>query len=198
MIPFVYPTAPHVRRHGPAGYAQLGRYRPWLRDEFAFRCVYCLTREQWGIVRGTYHLEHFRAQAHHPHAVRDYDNLVYACAACNLAKGDAEVPDPCACLLDGQVTVDEHGRIHGLTPDARRLIGKLGLDAPDYREFRQLWIDIVQLAAQYDPVLFRQLMHYPDDLPDLSLLRPPHNTRPEGVRESFRARRDRGQLPEAY
>ena len=72
------------------------------------------------------------------------------------------------------------------------------LAAPDYREFRRLWIDIVQLAAQYDPVLFRQLMQYPDDLPDLSLLRPPHNTRPEGVRESFRARRDRGQLPETY
>jgi len=50
--------------------------------------------------------------------VRDYDNLLYACAACTLAKGDAEVPDPCACLLDGQVTVDEHGRIHGQTPDA--------------------------------------------------------------------------------
>lgn len=130
--------------------------------------------------------------------MRDYDNLLYACAACNLAKGDAEVPDPCACLLDGQVTVDEHGRIHGQTPDARRLIGKLGLDAPDYRAFHRLWIDIVHLAAQYDPVLFRQLMHYPDDLPDLSILRPPHNTRPEGVRESFRARRDRGQLPETY
>jgi hypothetical protein len=55
MIPFVYPRAAPLRRHGPAGYAQYERYRPWLRDEFAFRCVYCLKREQWGVVRATYH-----------------------------------------------------------------------------------------------------------------------------------------------
>ncbi len=198
MIPFVYPRAPHLRRHGPAGYAQYERYRPWLRDEFAFCCVYCLKREQWGVVRATYHLDHFRAQVHQPHAARDYDNLLYACAACNIAKGDADVPDPCICMLDGHVTVDEHGRIHGATPDARRVIGKLGLDAPDYREFRMLLISIVQLAATSDPNLFRMLMKYPDDLPDLSALRPPRNTRPQGVHESFRARRDRGQLPETY
>ncbi len=36
---FVYPTLPHVRRHGPRGYADYPSYRPWLRDEFAFRCV---------------------------------------------------------------------------------------------------------------------------------------------------------------
>jgi hypothetical protein len=198
MIPFVYPGAPHRRRHGPGGYAQSARYRPWLRDEFAFRCVYCLKREQWGVVRGTYHLDHFRAQAHQPHAARDYDNLLYACASCNTAKGDAEVPDPCACMLNGHVTVDESGEMHGATPDARRVIGKLGLNAPDYREFRRLFIDIVQLAARYDPALFRLLMKYPDDLPDLSALRPPQNTRPQGVQESFRAQRDLGQLPETY
>jgi hypothetical protein len=88
--------------------------------------------------------------------------------------------------------------IHGTTPDARRVIAKLGLDAPDYCEFRMLWISIVQLAATCDPHLFRLLMKYPDDLPDLSVLRPPRNTRLQGVNESFRARRDRGQLPETY
>lgn len=198
MIPFVYPSAAHRRRHGPAGYAQYARYRPWLRDEFAFRCVYCLKREQWGVVRGTYHLDHFRAHVHQPHAARDYENLLYACAACNIAKGDADVPDPCTCMLDGHVTVDEQGRIYGATPDARRVIGKLGLDAPDYREFRMLLISIVHLAATCDPHLFRLLMQYPNDLPDLRALRPPRNTRPQGVHESFRAQRDRGQLPETY
>ncbi len=43
--PFRYPDGPHQRRHGPRGYASYESYRPWLRDEFAFRCVYCLTRE---------------------------------------------------------------------------------------------------------------------------------------------------------
>ena len=46
--PFVYPASPHVRRHGPMGYADHASFRPWLRDEFAFRCVYCLRRETMG------------------------------------------------------------------------------------------------------------------------------------------------------
>ena len=32
---------------GPRGYSEHENYRPWLRDEFAFRCVYCLARERW-------------------------------------------------------------------------------------------------------------------------------------------------------
>src|SRR5688572_8607868 len=186
MTPFVYPDSPHIRRHGPAGYANYESYRPWLRDEFAFRCVYCLKREQWGVLKAAYHLDHFRAQIHQPQAALDYDNLLYACAACNTAKGHAEVPDPCNCMLDDQVIVDEDGSIHGITPDARRVIGKLGLDSPDYREFRMLFIGIVRLVAQHDPSRFRMLMKYPDDLPDLASLQPPQNTCPQGVGESFR------------
>jgi|RhiMetdeSRZDD1v2_1073273.scaffolds.fasta_scaffold227619_2 HNH endonuclease len=198
MAPFVYPESPHVRRHGPAGYAHYERYRPWLRDEFAFRCVYCLKREQWGVVKAAYHLDHFSAQVHQPQAAFDYDNLLYACATCNISKGKAVIPDPCTCMLDGQVTVGEDGSIYGTTPEAMRLIRKLGLDSPDYCEFRMLIIRIVQLAVAYDPSSFRMLMKYPDNLPNLASLRPPQNTRPEGVHNSFRARRDRGQLPETY
>jgi hypothetical protein len=57
--PFDYPLAPHVRRHGPVGYADYASYRPWLRDEFSFRCVYCLLREQWGRVSGVFDIDHF-------------------------------------------------------------------------------------------------------------------------------------------
>src|SRR4051812_13664188 len=45
--PFEYPAGVHVRRHGPSGWTEYQRYRSWLRDEFCFRCVYCLLREQW-------------------------------------------------------------------------------------------------------------------------------------------------------
>lgn len=48
-VPFDYPPVPHVR--GPARYAGYESYRPWLRDEFAFRCVYRLMRDGlWHIV----------------------------------------------------------------------------------------------------------------------------------------------------
>ena len=64
--PFTYPAAPHTRRHGPRGYADYESYRPWLRDEFAFRCVYCLLREAWGPPKGAYALDHFLPVAARP------------------------------------------------------------------------------------------------------------------------------------
>ncbi len=42
---FTYPPPVTERRHGPGGYVDYGSYRPWLRDEFVFRCVYCLNRD---------------------------------------------------------------------------------------------------------------------------------------------------------
>ena len=80
---FRYPNVPLARRHGPEGYADYRSYRPWLRDEFAFRCVYCLIREQWGRVSGEFDLDHFLPQASHPDQTIEYDNLVYACHTCN-------------------------------------------------------------------------------------------------------------------
>lgn len=44
---WAYPATPHVRRHGPLGYKDYQSFKPWLRDEFTFRCVYCLLRERW-------------------------------------------------------------------------------------------------------------------------------------------------------
>ena len=109
MLPFNYPVEPHQRRHGPQGYGSPESYRPWLRDEFAFRCVYCLDRELW-------------------------QNSV------------------------GKFTVEQHS-----------------------------------------PELYRELMGYPVDLPDLSSLRPPAgNSRPEGIAQSHAARRERGELPDIY
>jgi hypothetical protein len=127
---FRHPPQPLTRRHGPTGYADYQSYRPWLRDEFTFRCVYCLIREQWGRVTGEFDLDHFLPQASHPDKGADY--LLYACRPCNLRKRD----------------------------------------------------DV--------------LLGYPDDLPDLRASHAPHNTRPEGIEESYFARRERRELPEQY
>src|SRR4051794_14515518 len=94
MIPFDYPDQPHVRQHGPQGYAQVDSYRPWLRDEFSFRCIYCLDREKWQNHLGKFALEHFLPLSRHAEQELNYDNLVYACVSCNLIKAEGEVPDP--------------------------------------------------------------------------------------------------------
>jgi hypothetical protein len=75
---FDYPESRSERIHGPAGYASYESYRPWLRDEFIFRCVYCLKRETWGQVTGEFELDHFQPQSLAPHLSLDYFNLVYA------------------------------------------------------------------------------------------------------------------------
>lgn len=62
-----------------------------------------------------------------------------------------------------------------------------------------MWIEIVALANRCDPELYRQLLAYPEDLPDLTRLRPPDgNIRPEGVKESCLEQKRLGTLPETY
>ena len=199
MHPFAYPATAHIRRHGPQGYAEVESFRPWLRDEFAFRCVYCLLREQWGLVRGFYAIDHFQAVAQHPEQALDYDNLLYACSGCNAVKGARSVPDPLTVLISPEVRVMEDGRLYTDNLEAARLIELLGLNTEKLTEFRLLWLGIVALAKTHEPALYRQLMTYPTDLPDLAALQPPGgNKRAEGVEQSCFARRRSGTLPETY
>jgi hypothetical protein len=60
-------------------------------------------------------------------------------------------------------------------------------------------MDILALAAKEKPDLYRLLLSFPEDLPDLSTHRPPDgNIRPEGVKQSYFAQQQRGELPETY
>ena len=198
-VPFQYPTVEHVRRHGPRGYADYSSYRPWLRDEFSFRCVYCLQREAWASLNAAYDLDHFLPSSRYPKLELNYDNLLYACASCNSAKRDREIEDPIQSLLHRSLCVRSDGLLESTTDDATRIIWQLGLNLPRYVRFRLIWIEMIRLAAEHKPELYRQLMGYPHDLPELSAMRPPEgNTRPEGIAESHFERHRRGELPETY
>lgn len=197
MRPFYYPDCVHTRRHGPSGYKHYNGYRDWLRDEFLFRCVYCLKREQWGTLKASYAIDHFLPQVIYPDLELEYDNLLYSCASCNAAKGDEIVPNPCECMLKEHVVISEDGSIQGADKEASRLISKLGLDDPEYREFRKLLIGIVALAKN-DLTFLTQVLKFPDNLPNLGRSRPRSNSRPDGIHQSCYARRLRGELPETY
>ncbi len=186
MFVFEYPAEPHQRKHGPQGYADYESYRPWLRDEFSFRCVYCLRREVWTIRRGNFVVEHILPQKWYPLHEFDYDNLLYACQSCNAAKRDRLVPDPLSVLVASDVQVDENGTLFTKSPAAQHLVRKLGLNGPEFCEFRRLMIDILGLAKRVDPDLFSRLMSLPSDLPHLATLRPPGgNSRPFGIAQSY-------------
>lgn len=200
--PYDYPQTPHVRRHGPEGWTSYKRYRPWLRDEFAFRCVYCLEREVWQDMRRAMHIDHFEPQKLRPDLASDYTNLLYLCTACNVLKGTSLLPDPGVYALAECVAVRDDGQIEAIDSEGvgQLIIDRLCLNDPRAREHRRLWLAIIRCCADNDPSLYVQLMSYPLDLPDLRDPdnTPPFNTKPDGIAESYWERRRRGELPEVY
>jgi len=83
--------------------------------------------------------------------------------------------------------------------ECRQIVGVMQLAEPELVEFRAMWIGILHLAAVHDQLIYRRILGFPDDMPDLSGLQPPGgNERPEGVEQSYYCQRKRGQLPDAY
>ena len=139
--PFIYPSTPHVRRHGPAGYADSTGYRPWLRDEFSFRCVYCLMREQWGRMGGTFEIDLISYPSSIVPIWPPSTTTLYTFAELrNPAKRELAIPDPLMTLSSRhRPSFLRMGKLHTENPDAACLIEILGLDAEDAVEFRMSW-----------------------------------------------------------
>lgn len=195
---FRYPDLRTERTHGPVGYSSYKSFRPWLRDEFTFRCVYCLKRETWGQVTGEFELDHFEPQSLAPELTLDYANLVYACRRCNAVKLDKTVEDPFVILSRDSVIVLSDGYLKCDRTEVNRLIMQLDLNSPRLVRWRVMWMRIVDLANQRDTELHRQLTAFPEDLPNLQRLKPSNNLRPEGVELSWYSKRKRGQLIDIY
>lgn len=125
--------------------------------------------------------------------------MCYVCSFCNAAKGRHLIPDPNAVLTAREIVVHDDGTVEGINEDADRIIRVLDLNDVEYCRWRRTWLRIIALAEQYDRPLYNQLLGFPDDLPDLARLRPPGgNSRPEGIRGSSLAKRERGELPSTY
>jgi hypothetical protein len=75
---FDYASSPHQRRHGPLGYVDYQSFKPCLRDEFSFRCVFCLLRERWSAPFGAdvFVVEHLIPRTEAPERQCDYENLL--------------------------------------------------------------------------------------------------------------------------
>jgi len=193
---FLYPESPLSRRHGPAGYQSFQSYVPWLRDEFSFRCVYCLRRENWGVRTAAFAVDHHLSLKLRPDLACDYDNLLYSCSTCNSIKGSISLPDPTEFLLRSSLAVHKDGRLETTTPEAAEIVETLRMDARSATKTRNCWVQLIQLAKENDLELYLNLMGPPEDLPDLDRLKPPSgNSRPRGIIESYHAKRLRGEIP---
>jgi hypothetical protein len=197
--PFKFPTKAHCRLHGPGGLTDYRNYKPWLRDEFEFRCVYCLTRELWTNDGPTsFTIDHVKPKSLYPKLQCEYDNLVYACTWCNSHKSNSlGFPDPCATSLAEHVRYRSN-MFYGITPKGRRLVKILDLNAKGPWRFRGYFLRLFEGQSRFSRAEL-DLFCYPDDLPDLSPLKPPKgNRRPAGIKQSHYARKKVGLLPEYY
>ena len=206
-VPFVYPPEEHRRRHCPAGYRNYKAFKPWLRDDFTFRCVYCLFREAWyPDWQSSFSVDHIVPQVSAPDRVCDYENMVYACTACNSAKQDVEVLDPTASSLREHLRVRDDGSIDALTVEGQDLIDQLGLDRESVARVRRYYLDLIALKREHPEnprihSLFVQRLGFPhpNDLPDLTVLRPPGgNSRKGSESTCFRRRSLEGSLGTYY
>lgn len=203
--PFAYPDSPRTRRHGPIGYTDYRRYKPWLRDEFTFRCVFCLRREAWLDGHNSFSVEHLKPRKLAPELDCVYGNLLYACLRCNSFKQSQwPVLDPCRNAYAAHFHVYDDGTIEGLSRDGKRVIRFLRLDHPDMTEARRRKIFKIRVLweRRHEPDLaqiLREELRYPEDLPDLSPLEPEDNTKKDGVYHCYFERRRRSELvPDTY
>jgi hypothetical protein len=205
MTMFAYPREPHETRHGPQGYRDYQSFKPWLRDEFSFRCVYCLWRESWcGDGDDSFSVEHLFPRSTHPDRVCDYDNLVYACCRCNSMKQNAPpVFDPSRDSWGWHLVSEPDGTLRSLTTDGDRLIAICRLNRPALVNARRRIADLIATLrdshGEKAAALLRLYLGFPENLPLLSRLKPPRgNARPQGIMNSYYEKRQRGELPDTY
>ena len=195
--PFAYPPEPHRRRHGPAGYAKYQQYRPWLEDEFTFRCVYCLKRMVWSPT-DVWSVDHLIPQDEAQELVCEYDNLVLACQCCNRMKSNQRVPDLGRVAYGQCLRVESDGSIKALNRHGSRLLRALRLNEPRYQQWRSQRMLELRALALCDPEAYEQAMGFPKDPPDLAALKVKTNNRPQGIQESWFAKKQRDELPKIY
>ena len=200
-----YPADSHERRHGPLGYVDYKSYKPWLRDEFTFRCVYCLWREAWcADGDSSFGVDHVRPRALHPEQSCDYDNLVYACCRCNSVKQDVLLPiDACAEAWGRHLDSLPDGTVRGITQAGEQTIAICRLNRPVLVQARRRMLQVLQelavLGSEAGTSLLHEYLTFPANLPMLSKLHPPEgNARPDGIAASYFEQRRRGELPQTY
>jgi hypothetical protein len=176
---FDYPTA-FTPKYGPWGYIRYAAYKDWLRDEFSFRCAYCLTREKWCPTgHRDFAVEHILPKVNNKKLKTVYENLAYSCHLCNSRKGTRLTLNPRTNPFGTHLSVKSDGTISGLTADGSKMILLLGLDDDDLTDNRKHYIEVYE--AFQDPAnkghqfvisQYEWCFSYPKQLPDLKGKRP--------------------------
>ncbi len=205
ITPFGYPTSRHVRSHAPVGYPSYIQFKKWLRDEFSFRCVYCLEREMWNDQRHrVFSVDHVVAQIADRSLITSYVNLVYACSRCNARKQAVALLDPTVEAFGKHFVIEKSGHIKGLTREGLITIEQLRLDDEEFVQNRKACFDLIELKKELptNERVHRLFVHsfgFPSFLPDLRGCRPPGgNILLQNAANCYFARRESKTLPDVY
>ena len=196
LAAFRYANEPHIRRHGPNGYSDYKSFKQWLRDEFGFRCVFCLVRERW-CHDGShgFGVDHLVPKSLQPDLDCSYDNLIYLC---NSSKRISPAIDPCKSAISTHIRFEEDGTAVALTREGRHVINALNLNYLLSKEYRRRKISsLSHWHDNGDVWSIAQDLAYPDDLPELDGCRC-NNVRPGGIENSYYEQRRRNELPDTY
>jgi len=121
---------------------QYRAYKASLRADFDTRCGYCDDLDEtYGLQQG-FHIDHFAPRSIFPELEVDYENLVYSCPLCNIAKsnkwigsnpdvshdGQEGFIDPCLSEYDDHLARSPDGKIIAKTSLGIYLIKNLKLN----------------------------------------------------------------------
>ena len=76
----------HIRKASPGPYRNYSTYKPFLRTEFDYACVYCNVRESEMGGSKNFQIDHYRPASRFPELKCEYSNLYYSCPDCNRSK----------------------------------------------------------------------------------------------------------------
>lgn len=205
---FIYPNAKYTAKHGPYGYERYSSYKAWLRDEFWYRCVYCLSRETWYPTGSScFAVEHIAPKGISEYRDLEtvYENLAYACNLCNSRKGTNLTLNPRVTPFGKHLRVDRNGRIEPLTSNGELMILLLGLDEQNLTLTRKYYIDTYESyhAAKiqnphHNCPHYNRAFSFPSNIPDLTRKRPPGNCRKMGCCKCHFQKLRGKQRPVAY
>lgn len=159
-----------TRRSRVPRHSSYQRYKPYLREDFAYACAYCGVHENEGGGPRFFTVEHFRPKSRFPALRNDYANLLYACAVCNGYKGDdwpSEHPladgrgylDPCDHDLGEHIGQPGEGsdEVAGITAVGRYMVARLHLNRGLLRKIRRIRREEEALHRQFVALVERTL-----------------------------------------